>query len=286
MGINQAKHSKFACYVKGSAQVRGRAVVDVPSGMDATTSSGDGDAAATPPPAVTPPPPRFTFAELFSGVGGFRLGLEAIGGRCVFACEYCKFAKATYRLNWPSDPSDFVVGDVCRQSPATIPPADVLVAGFPCQSFSNAGRKLAFDDDRGQLFYELVRLATACRFRALLLENVRGLLEPSVMAAVVRALAAAGYTVATREFDAASLLPQRRRRVFLACFRDQAAARAFAWPALPALRRCAYDVLHAAGALPADLALPDAKWARPRGHRAALPLPLPLPLTESRPCPC
>ena len=58
---------------------------------------------------------------------------QAVGGRCVFACEYCKFAKATYRLNWPSDPSDFVVGDVCRQSPATIPPADVLVAGFPCQ---------------------------------------------------------------------------------------------------------------------------------------------------------
>ena len=128
-----------------------------------------------------------------------------------------RFAKATYRLNWPSDPSDFVVGDVCRQSPATIPPADVLVAGFPCQSFSNAGRKLAFDDDRGQLFYELVRLATACRFRALLLENVRGLLEPSVMAAVVRALAAAGYTVSTREFDAATLLPQRRRCVLLAC---------------------------------------------------------------------
>ena len=51
----------------------------------------------------------------------------------------------------------------------------MLVAGFPCQSFSNAGRKLAFDDDRGQLFYELVRLATACRFRALLLENVRNL---------------------------------------------------------------------------------------------------------------
>ena len=71
-----------------------------------------------------------------------------------------------------------------------------------------------------------MRLATACRFRALLLENVRGLLEPEVMAAVQRALGAAGYAVSTREFDAATLLPQRRRRVFLACFRDTAAAQA------------------------------------------------------------
>ena len=110
-----------------------------------------------------------------------------------------------------------------------------------------------------------MRLATACRFRALLLENVRGLLEPEVMAAVQRALGVAGYTVSTREFDAATLLPQRRRRVFLACFRDTAAAQAFAWPALPALRRCAYDVLQAPDALPADLTLPEAKWARVRG---------------------
>ena len=208
---------------------------------------------------------RFTFAELFSGIGGFRIGLEAIGGRCVFACEYCKFAQATYRQNWPDDPSGLVVGDVRRQSTPSIPSADVLVAGFPCQSFSNAGRVRRFDDDRGQLFYELVRLATACRFRALLLENVRGLLEPEVMAEVVGALSAAGYHVQTREFDAALLLPQRRRRVFLACFRDAAAARIFAWPALPALRRCAYDALQPAEQLPAGLALPPAKWERVSG---------------------
>ena len=66
------------------------------------------------------------------------------------------------------------------------------------------------------------------------------------MAEVVGALSAAGYHVQTREFDAALLLPQRRRRVFLACFRDAAAARIFAWPALPALRRCAYDALQPA----------------------------------------
>ena len=209
-------------------------------------------------------PDRFTFAELFSGVGGFRVGLEAIGGRCVFACEYCKFAKTTYRHNWPEDPSEFVVGDVCMQATPTIPPADVLVAGFPCQSFSNAGRKLAFGDERGQLFYELVRIVTAVRFRALLLENVRGLLEPAVLAEVTRCLTAAGYTVQTREVDAAQLLPQRRRRVFIVCFRSEAARRLFEWPVLPALRRSAEEVLQTGVVLPSDLELPKAKWDKVR----------------------
>ena len=78
----------------------------------------------------------------------------------------------TYKRNWPDA---YPVGDVQRIAAAQVPRHDVLAAGFPCQSFSNAGRLGRFDDHRGQLFFELVRIIRECRPRAILLENVRGL---------------------------------------------------------------------------------------------------------------
>ena len=156
-----------------------------------------------------------------------------------------------------------LVGDVRKLVPAQIPPHDVLVGGFPCQSFSNAGRREGLDDDRGSLFFEVVRLLDGCRPRAFLLENVRGLLK--VMGTVKAHLCALGYAVHVREFDAALLLPQRRRRVFLVGFRDGAAATAFAWPLLPALRRTADSVLEEREQ--ASRRLPDAKWEKVRGSQ-------------------
>ena len=206
---------------------------------------------------------RFDFVELFAGIGGFRLALEAVGGRCVLASEYSQHACAVYRRNWPNDPAHVLVGDVRKLVPAQIPPHDVLVGGFPCQSFSNAGRREGLDDDRGSLFFEVVRLLDGCRPRAFLLENVRGLLK--VMGTVKAHLCALGYAVHVREFDAALLVPQRRRRVFLVGFRDGAAATAFAWPLLPALRRTADSVLEEREQ--ASRRLPDAKWEKVRGSQ-------------------
>ena len=209
---------------------------------------------------------RFDFVELFSGIGGFRIALEAAGGRCVLACEYCKFAKAAYLRRWPNGPNP--VGDIRKIAAAQVPPHDVLAAGFPCQSFSNAGKGLLFEDERGKLFYELVRLARECRPRALLLENVRGLLtRPGALNEVRRALASAGYPeVRVKLLDASLLLPQRRRRVFLIAFRESAPRRAFAWPVIPQLRRTAEDVLeyspHACSPPAADLTLPVDKWRK------------------------
>jgi site-specific DNA-cytosine methylase len=144
----------------------------------------------------------------------------------------------------------------------------VLVGGFPCQSFSNAGRLGRFDDDRGQLFHELMRLAHGCRPRAVLLENVRGLLTHApTLSTVLDALCVAGYPdVRVCELDAASVLPQRRRRAYLVGFRDAGARRCFGWPHLPALRRAADEVLEfARGQLaPPPLALPFDKWRRVR----------------------
>ena len=211
---------------------------------------------------------RFTFIELFSGIGGFRVGLEAAGGKCVFACEYCKFAQAAYLRQWPDGPRP--VGDIRRIAAAQVPPHDVLAAGFPCQSFSNAGRGLGFDDARGQLFFEMVRLARECRPRALLLENVRGLLtRPGMLDEVRCALAEAGYPdLHVRLLDAALVVPQRRRRLFLVGFRDEHARQVYSWPLLPALGRTAEEVLefalHTPAPSPLDLTLPISKWRRVR----------------------
>ena len=209
--------------------------------------------------------PRFTFAECFSGIGGFRIALEAAGGQCVFACEYCRFATAAYQRHWPDGPKP--VGDIRRIVAAQVPAHDVLAAGFPCQSFSNAGRGKLFDDPRGQLFYELVRLVAGCQPRCVLLENVRGLLtRPGALDEVRRALGEIGYPrLHVRLLDAALLVPQRRRRLFIVGFRDDACSgrRHFAWPLLPSLRRTAEEILEpAACAAAQQLTLPVDKWRK------------------------
>jgi DNA (cytosine-5)-methyltransferase 1 len=209
--------------------------------------------------------PRFTFAECFSGIGGFRIALEAAGGQCVFACEYCRFATAAYQRHWPDGPKP--VGDIRRIVAAQVPAHDVLAAGFPCQSFSNAGRGKLFDDPRGQLFYELVRLVAGCQPRCVLLENVRGLLtRPGALDEVRRALGEIGYPrLHVRLLDAALLVPQRRRRLFIVGFRDDACSgrRQFAWPLLPSLRRTAEEILEpAACAAAQQLTLPVDKWRK------------------------
>jgi len=161
--------------------------------------------------------PRFTFAEVFAGIGGFRVALEALGGRCVFASEYSVSATATLRANF--EPC-VACGDVRKIVPAMVPQHDILVGGFPCQSFSNAGARGGLEDERGALFYELCRLTAACKPRAMLLENVRGLLtNPGAFAEVCGCLRAAGYAVRCSLLDSATLLPQRRRRLFLVAFR-------------------------------------------------------------------
>ena len=164
--------------------------------------------------------PSFSFAEVFSGIGGFRLALEHIGGRCVFACEYCRFAASTYRKNWSEDPASLLVGDICRIVPAQIPPHDLLVAGFPCQDFSNAGSLQGFNGSSGGLFLELVRLLAGCQPHAILLENVRGLLtRTGILDEVKSKLASVGYIVNVKMIDAAHLLPQTRKRVYIVGFR-------------------------------------------------------------------
>lgn len=115
--------------------------------------------------------PVFKFIDLFAGIGGIRLPFQEIGGHCVFTSEWDKFSQATYGANFFERPQ----GDITKISAKDIPDHDVLLAGFPCQAFSQAGLKQGFYDTRGTMFFEIQRILAHRRPKAFLLENVKQL---------------------------------------------------------------------------------------------------------------
>ena len=114
---------------------------------------------------------NFTFIDLFAGIGGIRLPYQQQGGHCVFSSEWDKFSQRTYLTNFGEMPQ----GDITRIPASDIPDHDVLLGGFPCQAFSQAGLKKGFSDTRGTMFFEIQRIMTAKRPKAFMLENVKQL---------------------------------------------------------------------------------------------------------------
>ncbi|MFC3122927.1 DNA (cytosine-5-)-methyltransferase [Agaribacter flavus] len=114
---------------------------------------------------------KFKFIDLFAGIGGIRLPFQKLGGECVFTSEWDKFAQKTYLKNFGEMPR----GDITKIKTSEIPDHDVLLAGFPCQAFSQAGLKKGFNDTRGTLFFEIQRILANKRPKAFLLENVKQL---------------------------------------------------------------------------------------------------------------
>lgn len=173
----------------------------------------------------TYPATSFAFFDLFSGIGGMRLGFESAGGTCVFSCERDHFCRETYRANFGD--SD-IAGDVFELSASEVPDHDVLLAGFPCQPFSLAGvskrnslgRPHGFAcESQGTLFGEIVRLLRECTPRLFLLENVRNLISHDrgrTFGTMRRILTEdLGYTVSWRLVSSAAWVPQKRERVFI-----------------------------------------------------------------------
>ncbi len=115
--------------------------------------------------------PPFTFIDLFAGIGGIRLPFQESGGRCIFTSEWDKFSQLTYAANFGDQPD----GDITKISANTIPSHDLLLAGFPCQAFSQAGLRKGFSDTRGTMFFEIQRILAFHRPKAFLLENVKQL---------------------------------------------------------------------------------------------------------------
>ena len=114
----------------------------------------------------------FRFIDLFAGIGGMRLGFEAVGGQCVFSSEWDTLAQDTYEANFGERPS----GDITQIHSANIPNHDILLAGFPCQPFSIIGKREGFTDTRGTLFFEIERILREKKPMAFLLENVMRLI--------------------------------------------------------------------------------------------------------------
>ena len=113
----------------------------------------------------------FRFIDLFAGIGGIRYPFQKLGGHCVFTSEWDKFAQKTYLANYGDMPN----GDITKISAQQIPDHDILLGGFPCQSFSQAGLKQGFNDTRGTMFFEVQKILSEKRPKAFLLENVKQL---------------------------------------------------------------------------------------------------------------
>jgi DNA (cytosine-5)-methyltransferase 1 len=123
------------------------------------------------PHASNPKLAEFSFIDLFAGIGGIRYPFQKIGGHCVFTSEWDKFSKKTYAANFGEVPN----GDITKIAAQDIPKHDVLLAGFPCQAFSQAGLRQGFNDTRGTMFFEIQRILAHHRPKAFLLENVKQL---------------------------------------------------------------------------------------------------------------
>ncbi len=200
------------------------------------------EAAPIMPPETNLP---FSFIDLFSGIGGLRLGLEAVGGRCAFSCEHDKHAQKTYQ-NWFGEDA---AGDVTEISAkGAIPDHDLLAAGFPCQPFSIAGvskknslgRAHGFKDrTQGTLFFHLAEIIDRKQPPVVLLENVKNLRshdKGQTWQTISGTLSELGYSVFDKIIDAADYVPQHRERVFIVCFRKDVFGDAphFGFPATPA----------------------------------------------------
>jgi DNA (cytosine-5)-methyltransferase 1 len=160
---------------------------------------------------------ELTTGELFSGIGGMRCGLEKSGWKTVWANDNDRYACQIYRKNFGD--KELVEADVKAIDPDSIPDFNLLTAGFPCQSFSMAGKRKGFQDVRGTLFHEIIRIASAKRPKLLLLENVKGLLSNDngkTFGTILEELGRIGYwcewqTLNSKHFG----VPQNRNRVFI-----------------------------------------------------------------------
>ncbi len=204
-------------------------------------------------PFPTTKHPKFTFIDLFAGIGGIRMAYQKVGGKCVFSSEYNKFSKVTYEANFGEVP----FGDITQIDAKFIPNHDVLLAGFPCQPFSIAGvskknslgRKHGFlDETQGTLFFDIARILKSKRPKSFMLENVKNLVshdKGKTFEVIYNVLDELGYSVHFRVLNGKHFVPQNRDRIIIVGFDKNIfnGHENFKFPELPEPKRVIREIL-------------------------------------------
>jgi DNA (cytosine-5)-methyltransferase 1 len=178
--------------------------------------------------------PKFKFIDLFAGIGGFRLALQNLGGKCVFTSEWDKYSKQTYKVNFGETP----FGDITKAETKHYIPDnfDILCAGFPCQAFSIAGRRGGFEDTRGTLFFDVAKIIKDKKPKAIFLENVKGLRnhdKGKTLTTILNVLREdLNYFVPEPQIINAKKfgVPQNRERIFIVGFHKDMEVSDFEYP--------------------------------------------------------
>lgn len=226
---------------------------------------------------------KFTFIDLFAGIGGFRIAMQSLGGRCVFSSEWDEAAKETYFNNYGEVP----FGDITKKEIKDLIPDhfDVLCAGFPCQPFSNAGLKRGIEDTRGTLFYHIAEILRDHQPKAVLLENVRGLIsndKGNTIQTVLRTITGMGYRcnvpqeliengpITKLKEECAKMVlsakdygvPQNRPRIYIVLWREDLGIDSFIYPEAEKVKTSVASILeHEVGD---EYTISDKLWA---GHK-------------------
>ncbi|WP_429247440.1 DNA cytosine methyltransferase [Lactococcus lactis subsp. lactis] len=192
---------------------------------------------------------KFNVAAFFSGVGGIELGFEQTNKfRVVYANEFDKNAGITYRLNFPDVPLDDRDIHIVSSNDIKNDEIDMIVGGFPCQAFSIAGYRKGFEDDRGDLFFELLRMIESKKPRAIFIENVKNMVthdHGNTFKVIREALIKNGYLIKWKVLNGKDYgnIPQNRERIYIVGFSDKAAYRAFKFPEKIELSKKLSDVI-------------------------------------------
>ncbi len=185
-------------------------------------------------PFKAPEKPKFTFIDLFAGIGGFRIAMQNLGGKCVYSSEWDSQAQKTYFANFGEVP----FGDITKETTKSFVPDDfdVLCAGFPCQAFSLAGKRKGFEETRGTLFFDVAEIIRRKRPKAFFLENVKGLKihdKGKTIETILNVLRnELDYFVPNPEIVNAMYfgVPQHRERIYIVGFRKDLGINEFTYP--------------------------------------------------------